>query len=421
MAYDLHHQKLGIKAIGTVESNLTYDAINYNDPITVGVAQWYGTRAASILNRIRNDNPSSWTGVLASLTNDLNNQNQNSAWWTTRYLTRAEGASIKPVLLANQSIQNAQFITDLDGYMDNATRMGMDIQNNTLAALFYASMYHQSPRSAQRVLSAAGPQSNLARLHAAALNDSVLGRYRTRQNTVRDILLSGDTSGVDDPHNPSPDPEGTDQGDGLQRMVSNIAYLKHWGNSVYIVGRDGTMVNALHSGPGVYTTKRDESIGADVPDLPPNLNPDVPPGSPIAVKRDAIRTFLTGLVGQFKYSQGPGRLNPESSGYTDCSALMHWAFKKVLGISMGTYTGAQYTQGTRVASGSGNLPFDRMAVGDLIYFNWPGGRNTVDHVEMYYGGTQEIGHGGPGNGPTIKQANPSANRALNWYVQRFIV
>lgn len=44
MTYDLEAQKLAVKAIGTVESNLKYDSINYNDPITVGVIQWYSTR-----------------------------------------------------------------------------------------------------------------------------------------------------------------------------------------------------------------------------------------------------------------------------------------------------------------------------------------------------------------------------------------
>ena len=53
MAWDATAKKVAIKAIGQVESSMDYSAINYNDPITVGIAQWYGTRAAAILNRMR--------------------------------------------------------------------------------------------------------------------------------------------------------------------------------------------------------------------------------------------------------------------------------------------------------------------------------------------------------------------------------
>ena len=71
MAWDTEAKKLAIRATLSVESNLKYDAINYRDPITVGVAQWYGTRAAGILNRIRSENAASWIGVASSIANDL--------------------------------------------------------------------------------------------------------------------------------------------------------------------------------------------------------------------------------------------------------------------------------------------------------------------------------------------------------------
>ena len=50
MAWDATAKKVAVKAIGQVESSMNYAAINYNDPITVGLAQWYGTRAAAILS-----------------------------------------------------------------------------------------------------------------------------------------------------------------------------------------------------------------------------------------------------------------------------------------------------------------------------------------------------------------------------------
>lgn len=422
MVYDSHAQKLGIKAIGTVESNLTYDAINYNDPITVGVAQWYGTRAAGILNQMRTGG--TWTGVASTLTADLIAHPETESWWTTRYLTRAEGESVKPMLLANKGIQNTQFINDLDGYVDVAAAQGMNVNANTNAVLFFASMYHQSPRSALRVLAAAGPSSSLDRLYNAALNDSVLGQYRTRQTRVREVILSGDTSGVDGPSDPSPNPdEGEDNpstGNPTERATGDIRYLQQWRDHMYIVFKDGQRLICYANGNGEWIPSQNSEVGGDVP--PPNpVVPEVPPSADVVAKRQAVVDWMTARVGRYKYSQGASRLNPEQNLYTDCSGLLYYCFKTVLNITLGTYTGAQYTQGTRVVAGSGDVPLSQLALGDCVYFNWTGGRDTVDHVEMYMGGGQEIGHGGPGPGPTIKGLQGSANRAVNWYVQRFIV
>lgn len=38
--------------IGEVESNWNWTAVNYNDPITIGMMQWYGTRAAALLTSL---------------------------------------------------------------------------------------------------------------------------------------------------------------------------------------------------------------------------------------------------------------------------------------------------------------------------------------------------------------------------------
>ena len=50
--------------IGEVESNWNWTAVNYNDPITIGMMQWYGTRAAALLNRVKNEMPTAY-GQLA--------------------------------------------------------------------------------------------------------------------------------------------------------------------------------------------------------------------------------------------------------------------------------------------------------------------------------------------------------------------
>ena len=420
MAYDLHHKNLGIKAIGTVESGLKYDSVNYNDPITVGVAQWYGTRAAKILNKMRTSG--TWTGVASSVTNDLTSHSETSKWWTTRYLTKAEGSSLKATLIANKAIQNAQFRDDLDDYVDTAESLGMDKDSNTLAVLFFASMEHQGPLYARRVLQRAGPTANLTRLHAQCLNDPVLGKYRNRYNEVKKILESGDTSGVDDTGGAvSEDDEGGDPGAGGDAGDDGIKYLQVWGDQIKVRMKSGGITWGKPTGhSGIFYAGGISDVGATVPDEPLTSTPSVPPTADVAAKQSAIKAALTAKLGDFKYSQALGRLTPESSGYTDCSALLYFYFRKVLGITLGTYTGTQRFDGEKIAEGKGSMDLGKLQVGDLILYDWGGFTAKYDHVELYYGGGQVIGHGGPMNGPRIGSAQSKATRATRWLVRRVI-
>lgn len=424
MAYDEEAKKLAIKAIGTVESGLNYTSINYNDPITIGFMQWYGTRAAGLLGRIRAENPSSWVGVEASLTADLDaHPADDSTFWTNRYLARDEGESIREVLNNNKAIQNAQAMSDLDAYYVAAVRAGMDPENNTQGVLFFYVMYHQSPRRALGVVRNAGPSAGMARLYSVCLNEEVLKNYRTRYSTARDIIASGDTSGIDDLPGPTPEPPepgGDAGGDGLTRLAASLSSIRVVGDELHLALREGRTLICPPLGQGSWLVPRAPDTGAPVVPLPPNPDPGVPPSEGVAAQRAALVAFLTDRVGRYRYSQGASRLDPEANLYTDCSGLVYFAYQQVVGINIGTYTGNQYTQGTLVTEGSGTVDESLLRPGDLIFYNWPGGRTTVDHVEMYIGGSQTCGHGGPGAGPTIKPLSGGIGRALNYFVRRHV-
>ena len=207
--YDDHAKLLGVKTIGTVESNLDWDAINYSDPITVGFVQWFGTRAASILARMKQTEH--WSGVRPSLDNDLNNVPSNSGFWTTRYLTAEEGASLLPVLTACDYIQADQMVRDMEVYKDDAVTYGMDPDADTQAMLFFFTAYHQGPVYALEVLDATGPHPTLVQIRDATLAHPVLGDYPTRYNDAYALIMAGDTSGVPDPGG---DPESPNPGGG---------------------------------------------------------------------------------------------------------------------------------------------------------------------------------------------------------------
>jgi len=422
MAYDDEAKKLAIKAIGTVESNLDYISINYNDPITVGFMQWYGTRAASLLGRIRTDNGASWVGVENSLTNALDtNPATDSQYWTNRYLTAAEGESLRPVLNNNKAIQNQVAVDDMEVYKNTAIRQGMDPDGNTAAMIFFFCMYHQSPKRALQVLASAGPNSDIDRLYSICLNETVLGQYRTRYTTARNIIKSGDNSGIDDlpgevPETP-PAIGDNGTGTGQAQTPGPVSRIDLVGDALHIRLTAGRTIVAYPDGHGRWLAARDGGSGAPV--VPPTVDPPTNP-PPAGTEGQKLVDWMVSKTGVYAYSQGPTRLTPDKNGYTDCSALVHYAYAQVLGIEIGTYTGNQWNQGTLVVQGSKTIDENLLHPGDLIFLDWSGGRATVDHVEMYKGNSETIGHGGPGNGPTVKSLPAVINRAVKYVVRRHV-
>ena len=195
MAWDDTAKKVAIKAIGTVESSMRYDSINYNDPITVGIAQWYGPRAADIIKKMGAKHANEYAGVSPSLMSDLNSHG-NDSWWTNRWLSRLEGNSLIPLLRAGAAEQDAQLVADLEAYFQAARNVGIDPNGNTDTFIYFCVMYHQGPRYAIRVMNRCGGGASLAAVHHACLNDGVLGKYPNRYNQAYEIIKNKDTSGV---------------------------------------------------------------------------------------------------------------------------------------------------------------------------------------------------------------------------------
>jgi len=140
-------------------------------------------------------------------------------------------------------------------------------------------------------------------------------------------------------------------------------------------------------------------------------------------KKDAQKVvkLYTSWVGKFAYSQAGGRLDPLNTGYGDCSSTIWRAYMDALGMDVGGWTGAMVGLGSTVATGSGQLPIEKMELGDLCLFNWSGYNPSYDHVELYCGDNVLCGHGGPGNGPTYKNdARSYGTAATDWQVRRYI-
>ena len=149
------------------------------------------------------------------------------------------------------------------------------------------------------------------------------------------------------------------------------------------------------------------------------VTPDPPPPASGGMQ-DALVAWVTGKVGQYAYSQAGGRLSPDTSGYTDCSALLWYCYRQVAHIEIGQWTGGQQSYGSIIIDVGQPLDESKMVKGDLVFFTWGGYNLNFDHVEMYIGNGQICGHGGPGYGPVVKSLASNWGAASQRRVRRYV-
>lgn len=409
--------------IGEVESNWNWTAVNYNDPITIGMMQWYGTRAAALLNRVKNEMPTAYGQLSASLRSDIESHDAGSAWWTSRYLNRDEGNSIISVFQEkeNHVIQENQAIVDFEGYITTLENWGMS-QSYPKPLIFAMSMYHQSPASAGQVIATAGGSADLDRIYTVCMNHGVLGQYRNRYNTVYQRLKDWDGESNPPDFGQSGDVDTTPGGNnpGISTEESKLGYIIQNGDTLILYGRDEYEKGVIfYPASGQVWINGYNANGTDIGGG--NEGGGSESGSEA---QNAICELYRSWLDRFAYSQGAGRLDPISSGYGDCSSTVWFAYQQVAGIDVGTWTGAMAGKGTKIASGySGdNLPIEDMEPADLVLIMWNGWNGSFDHVELYMGNNELWGHGGPDYGPdqTTTDARNYPRYMYYWEVRRYL-
>lgn len=409
--------------IGEVESNWNWTAVNYNDPITIGMMQWYGTRAAALLNRVKNEMPTAYGQLAASLRSDIESHDAGSAWWTSRYLNRDEGNSIISVFQEkeNHVIQENQAIVDFEGYITTLENWGMS-QSYPKPLIFAMSMYHQSPASAGQVIATAGGSADLDRIYTVCMNHGVLGQYRNRYNTVYQRLKDWDGESNPPDFGQSGDVDATPGGNnpGISTEESKLGYIIQNGDTLILYGKDEYEKGVIfYPASGQVWINGYNANGTDIGGG--NEGGGSESGSEA---QNAICELYRSWLDRFAYSQGAGRLDPISSGYGDCSSTVWFAYQQVAGIDVGTWTGAMAGKGTKIASGySGdNLPIEDMEPADLVLIMWNGWNGSFDHVELYMGNNELWGHGGPDYGPdqTTTDARNYPRYMYYWEVRRYL-
>lgn len=409
--------------IGEVESNWNWTAVNYNDPITIGMMQWYGTRAAALLNRIKNEMPTAYGQLAASLRSDIESHDAGSTWWTSRYLNRDEGNSIITVFQdeENHVIQENQAIADFEGYITTLENWGMS-QSYPKPLIFAMSMYHQSPASAGQVIATAGGSADLDRIYGVCMNHGVLGQYRNRYNTVYQRLKDWDGESNPPDFGQSGDVDTTPGGNepGIDTEASKLGYIIQNGDTLILYGKDEYEKGVIfYPASGQVWINGYNANGTDIGGG--NEGGGSESGSEA---QNAICELYRSWLDRFAYSQGAGRLDPISSGYGDCSSTVWFAYQQVAGVDVGTWTGAMAGKGMKIASGySGdNLPIEDMKPADLVLIMWNGWNGSFDHVELYMGNNELWGHGGPDYGPdqTTTDARNYPRYMYYWEVRRYL-
>lgn len=456
MAWDSLAQRVMVNAIGTVESNNRWDAIYYSDPITVGFMQWFGPRAVNILNRMLRESPASMAGMAASLRSWLGRGGPGAG---SRYLTRAEGESIRGGLRANANVQVKQALEDFESYAATAAALGLSREKNTQTYIMFCVAYHQSPARARRLLRAIGPSSSVDRLHAALLNEPVFGRYRNRYNTSYRIIKSMNPGNIKLDGNvapaPSPGNNGpvVDDGDGVggqdldgdgipdvtERQDGGIGYIESHGNRLLVRMRDGKNHWATLTNGGIYVVNAALS-GADVPSSPDDTGvaPENPGGGGgggggDSSKAARIVKWMADRKGKFYYTNGSDRWDPDRTGGGDCSSTIRRAYLDVAGIDIGSRSFDIARRGREVQSGRGPRGWDvsKWHAADVVCMGLNYARSYsssgISHVELYTGdGVHSWGHGGGAGGRT---KGPTYNNLFSkgylgsatvWTVRRFL-
>lgn len=410
--------------IGEVESGWTWNAVNFADPITLGMWQFYGTNAARHLHAMQSDTPADYARLSAGLRSAVESHGQSERWWNSYGLNQTDGNSWAAVAEGsedNHRLQQTQMQELTDSHLSSLLGWGMTL-DQPRELVFMLSVFHQRPVSAQNVLRSCGATATLANFYQTTLNDPVVGRYRNRYTSVYSRVRNWDGESAPPDYGQVDAPQEGGNSGTVSTIASDAAYILQRGSNLILYGQPGSdyeqgLIFANVSGerwipisqPG--QTEIEGGWGDSGSDTQPSAALEV-------------CVLYESWEGRFAYSQAGGRLDPENSGYGDCSSTIWKAYQKVTGLDVGTYTGAMLEKGREVQRGSGGtLDYGLVRAGDLLIISWDSSWSLrSQHVELIMPDHTLMGHGG-GQGPTKKgDANAYMARYPNasWRARRYL-
>lgn len=389
--------------MATIESDVTWNKVDYTSPIKIGVVQWVGSEAAALLDAL---DPVDKSQLEQSLVDDLDTYGTGS-FWNSRYLTKDEGNSIIEALGTStaETTQRTYFSTMLARYESTMSAWGCDTAGTVAqqkAFIYLSCVYHLSIYEAGRIASAIGASATTDAIYAAIMNGS-LSKWRDwwQVKTMLDQwegvapIVTGGTG------QPYLEPGGGQESIQITQVESQIQKIGMTGQQLIVYGEDNP------NGIICYRATNNLWYPASNTAAPPTPTPVDPPAPPepeppaTQTEWEQMRQLWYDNEEAWYYSQGPGRLDPPSSGYSDCSASIIWAVSQIrpdLGEQLGSWTGSMVNAGTEVArgaTGSGaHVDLDILKPGDILLVgNNYAFDNGKSHVEWYFGDGQLWGSG----------------------------
>lgn len=403
--------------IGTQESDLTWNAVDYDSNIKIGVAQWVGGDAVRLLDSLDSADKAL---LETTLTDDMGLHLSTDSFWRSRFLTKDEGNSIITALgTATAKAAQLDFFGDMvDANQTVLESWGarLDTTEHQRAFLFLLAIYWIDINAAARIVASVSAVASTQAFLDALLN---MPDIATRRPWLQTKLMVDAWEGTAPTVQPSETTPNTDPGGSGQQtntivqVESQIQRIGMTGQQLVVYGQDNPN--------GVVCYRESSNLWIPItntaaPPTPTPIDPPAPvdPGTQTEFQR--MRQLWYDNEGAWRYSNGPGRLNPPASGVSDCSACIIWAVGVVrpdLAASLGGWTGSMVNAGTEIQrgmTGSGasidlNLlqPGDILLVGDNFAFN-----DGKAHVEWYFG---EGVLWGAGYSPL-----PHRTGDVNWYL-----
>lgn len=100
---------------------------------------------------------------------------------------------------------------------------------------------------------------------------------------------------------------------------------------------------------------------------------------------------MRSLEGRFAYNNSnAGRLDPISSGYTDCSGLTYFVYNQKTGYMIGEVEDTQAKRGNVIVNikRGERFPIELMKPGDVICTYRDAGMTHYDHAALYMGNNE---------------------------------
>lgn len=386
-----------------VESGWNWAATNMQDAITLGIGQWWGTRAAGLMERLRNQAPTSYSKLSSRLRTKLESDGPTAQSWTGFYLNQEDAKSWADSAedSENHQIQQALFLEDIEGYKSTLSNWGLDVENNVKATIYWMSCYHQNPSYCNNVMSTVGDINNLSTIRSGILSHRVLGQYPNRYNKIYERLTAWD--GVSAP----PDfgqvdefQEGlspTAQGSNMAQPVTGIRYLQRRGDNIMVFSEDyprGMMCVKTNGDLWIpFTSNTQVEM--------PNTEEGITGGSPSLFEQCKQTWIQWSNAGGFAYGADAAGKYPETSGHTSCAACI-WAALNKNGSDicdwMSIFCPDLQNQGKLIYHTTGyndiRVPIENMLPGDLILMDYASsGNGRADHVDWYFGNNVVWGAG----------------------------